>query len=424
LDKLPKKNQLLKGGSLSMKKNDSINIKKTQIFKEVLTQFVVEEDPLLEMMKWMMEELMKIESEIKVGATKGEHNTQRKSYFSGYRPRRFDTRLGSIYLMIPKIRKGGYIPFFITEKKRSEQALMSMIKEAYVNGVSTRKIERLAKKLGIENISASQVSQINKGLDEQVQEFRNRPLQQTYPFVWVDALYEKIRDYDGKIVSTAIMIAYGINNEGKREVLAIEPFVNESFETWKYFFNKLKNRGLENIALLISDAHQGIQKALKESFIGTSWQRCKVHFMRNILAHIPHRAKESFGARLKEIWLQDNKKQALSLAKKIKEEYQDTFDEAIQTLEEGLEDSLQFYHFPQIDKRKISSTNILERINKEVRRRTKVISIFPSRKSYIRLVTTYLMEYTEDWEIEKSYISPLKLEQVLEIYDKQLTKVA
>ncbi len=196
-----------------------------------------------------------------------------------------------------------------------------MIKEAYVNGVSTRKIERLAKELGIENISASQVSQINKGLDKQVNEFRNRPLEKEYPFVWVDALYEKIRDYDNKIVSTAIMIAYGINNKGNKEILAIEPFINESFETWKNFFDKLKKRGLEKIALLISDAHQGIQKALKESFIGTSWQRCKVHFMRNILAHIPHRLKESFSARLKEIWLQNNKKQALSLAQDIIDKY-------------------------------------------------------------------------------------------------------
>lgn len=180
--------------------------------------------------------------------------------------------------MIPKIRKGGYIPFFLTEKRRSEQALISMIKEAYINGVSTRKVEKIAKELGIENISASQVSQINKGLDEQVQEFRNRPLKKEYPFIWVDALYEKIRDYDGKVVSTAIMIAYGVNLEGKKEVLAIEPFINESYETWKNFFDKLKQRGLEKVALLISDAHKGIQKAFKETFINSSWQRCKVHF--------------------------------------------------------------------------------------------------------------------------------------------------
>lgn len=405
-------------------RNNSKKIDESKIFKEIMTQFVLEEDPLLSMMKWMMEQLMKIESEMKVGAKKGEHNNQRKSYFSGYRPRRFDTRLGTVYLMIPKIRKGGYVPFFITEKRRSEQALIAMVQEAYVNGVSTRKIERLAKELGIENISASQVSQINKGLDEQVKEFRNRPLQKEYPFVWVDALYEKVRDYDGKVVSTAIMIAYGVNLKGKREVLAIEPFINESYETWKNFFNKLKNRGVAKISLLISDAHLGIQKAFKESFIGASWQRCKVHFMRNILAYIPHKAKEKFAAKLKQIWLQNSKKEAYLIARAIIDEYGKKFPEAIEVLQNGLEDSLQFYHFPQIDKRRISSTNVLERINKEIRRRSKVVSIFPSRESYLRLIATYLMEYTEDWEIERSYIHPQKLQEVMEIFEVQLQRAA
>jgi len=299
-----------------------------------------------------------------------------------------------------------------------------MVKEAYVNGVSTRKIERLAKELGIENISASQVSQINKGLDEQVEEFRNRALQKEYPFVWVDALYEKVRNYEGRVVSTAIMIAYGVTLEGKREVLAIEPFINESYETWKNFFDKLKQRGVRKIALLVSDAHLGIQKAFKESFIGASWQRCKVHFMRNILTHVPPKAKEKFAAKLKQIWLQNSKKEAYLIIQSIIDEYGKKFPEAIAVLQEGVEDSLQFYHFPQIDKRRISSTNVLERINKEIRRRSKVISIFPSKESYLRLIATYLMEYTEDWEIERSYIHPQKLQEVMEIYEVQLQQKA
>lgn len=372
------------------------------------------------MMKWMMDQLMKIEAEQKVGAVKGEHSSERKSYFSGYRPRRFDTRLGTVYLMIPKIRKGGYIPFFITEKRRSEQALISMVKEAYVNGVSTRKIERIAKELGIDNISASQVSQINKGLDKQVEEFRNRPLEKEYPFVWVDALYEKVRNYEGRVVSSAIMIAYGVTMEGKREVLAIEPFSAETTETWKAFFDRLKERGVEKIALLISDAHYGIQRAFKETFIGASWQRYKVHFMRNIIAHIPPKAKEMFAAKLKQIWLQESKKDAIRVAQNIIEEFSKKFPEAIEVLQNGLEDSLQFYHFTQIDKRRISSTNVLERINKEIRRRSRVVSIFPSKESYLRLIASYLMEYTEDWEVERSYIRPEKLQEVMEIYEAQL----
>ena len=395
-------------------KNDS------RIFREILTGFVAEEDPLLSMLKWMMDQLMQIEAEQKIGASKGEHSSERKSHFSGYRPRRFDTRLGTVYLMIPKIRKGGYIPFFITEKRRSEQALISMVKEAYVNGVSTRKIERLAKEMGIENISASQVSQINKGLDEQVEAFRNRPLEKSYPFVWVDALYEKVRNPEGRVVSTAIMIAYGVTLEGRREVLAIEPFRAETAETWRAFFEKLKARGVEDIALLISDAHFGIQKALKETFIGSSWQRCKVHFMRNILAHVPPKSKERFAARLKQIWLQESKQDAMTIAETIREEFGKKFPEAIEVLDSGIEDSLQFYHFPQIDKRRISSTNVLERINKEIRRRSRVVSIFPSKTSYLRLIATYLMEYTEDWEVERSYIKPDKLLEVMDIYEAQL----
>jgi len=395
-------------------KNDS------RIFREILTGFVGEEDPLLSMLKWMMDQLMRIEAEQKIGASKGEHNSARKSHFSGYRPRRFDTRLGTVYLMIPKIRKGGYIPFFITEKRRSEQALISMVKEAYVNGVSTRKIERLAKQMGIENMSASQVSRINKGLDEQVEAFRNRRLEKSYPFVWVDALYEKVRNPEWRVVSTAIMIAYGVTLEGRREVLAIEPFKAETAQTWRAFFKKLKARGVEDIALLISDAHFGIQKALKETFIGSSWQRCKVHFMRNILAHVPPKSKERFGARLKQIWLQESKQDAMMIAQTIREEFGKKFPEAIEVLDSGLEDALQFYHFPQIDKRRIGSTNVLERINKEIRRRSSVVSIFPSKTSYLRLIATYLMEYTEDWEVERSYIKPEKLQEVMNIYEAQL----
>ncbi len=260
--------------------------------------------------------------------------------------------------MISKIHKGGYIPFFITEKKRSEQALIAMVKEACVNGVSTRKIERLAKEMGIENISASQVSQINKGLDEQIEVFRTRSLEKTYPFVWVDALYEKVRNPDGRVVSTAITIAYGVTQEGRREILAVEPFRAETHATWKAFFDKLKARGVEEVALLISDAHTSIQSALKESFLGGSWQRCKVHFMRNILAHIPPKSKETFAARLKQIWLQESKKEAMMIAHSLITEYGQRFPEAIDVLEAGLEDSLRFYHFPQIDKRRHLSDGV------------------------------------------------------------------
>jgi len=395
----------------------------TTLFKKVLSEFVLEDDPLLSMLKWTMDQMMRIELENKLGAKKGEHSVSRKGHLSGYRPRRFDTRLGTVYLLVPKVRKGGYVPFFVTERKRSEQALMSLVKEAYVNGVSTRKVERLAQELGIENISASQVSQINKGLDEHVETFRNRPLQSAYPFVWVDALYEKVRDYDGKVVSTAVMIAYGVNMQGVKEILAIEPFANESKGTWKLFFEKLRQRGLKHIALLISDAHEGIQAGFKEVYRG-GWQRCKVHFMRNILAHVSPRAKKEVAADLKRIWLQDTLEHAKEVVAGWLTKYGVHFPEAAETLKRGLEDSLQFYHYPQISKARISSTNVLERINREARRRSRVIAIFPSKESYLRLITSYLMEYTEDWEVERSYIQPEKLEMVMMEYEVRLQNAA
>jgi transposase-like protein len=285
---------------------------------------------------------------------------------------------------------------------------MSLVQEAFINGVSTRKIERLARRMGIENISASQVSEINKGLSEQVEYFRHRPLEAVYPILWIDALYEKVR-FDGRVVSMALMIAQGVNLDGQREILAIEPMLEESEATWREFFHALKARGLRKINLCVSDAHKGIQAAVRSEWLGASWQRCKIHFTRNILAKIPHREKKSFAAQLKQIWLQPDKESALRMAEQLITIYGKRFPEAIECLESGLEDSLQFYVFADIDKRKISSTNVLERINEEIRRRSRVVGVFPHKESLVRLITCYLMEYSEDWITERSYISKEKL---------------
>jgi putative transposase len=397
-----------------------INDKK--LFKKLLSEFVLEDDPLYEMLQWMTQALIKVESEAKVGAEKGKHSEKRKTSFSGNRLRRFDTRMGTMYLVIPKVRKGGYIPFFVTDKKRSEQALMSMVREAFVNGVSTRKIERLAKSLGIENMSAGQVSEINKGLDEQVAQFRERKLDKTYPFIWVDALYEKVRE-NGRVISMAILVVYGVNVKGEREVLAVEPMYEESTETWSQLFVKLKNRGLKEVCLVISDAHAGIQKAVSQELLGTSWQRCKVHFMRNIMAHVTHKEKAKFAGQLKLIWTQPDQESARNYAKQFMLEYEKRFPDAVAILESGLDDSIMFYDYPLIDKRKISSTNVLERLNKEIRRRSRVVGIFPSRKSYIRLITSYIIEYAEDWEVERSYIKSSALDEVVRLFKEQFKQL-
>ncbi len=369
-------------------------------------------DPMLHMLEWLCDQLMEAEVSSQIGAAKHEQSRERKTSRSGYRPRRLDTRMGTIYLMIPKVRNGGYIPFFVTERKRSEAALIQVIQETYVQGVSTRKIEKLARKLGIEHLSHSQVSEMTQGLKEQAEAFRNRSLEgEVYPVLWVDALYEKVR-YGGHVVNMAILLVCGVREDGRREVLAIEPMLEESSATYGELFARLKDRGLSGVQLVISDAHRGLIQAIERAFPGTSWQRCKVHFMRNILIHVPKRDKKTFAGHLKLIWQAPNKDAARQQAKALAERYGKKYPKAIEVLENGLEDSLIFLDFPSLDSRKISSNNMIERLNKEIRRRTRVIGIFPNPESYVRLVTIYLMEYSEDWSVSHSYLSEQSIAEI------------
>lgn len=309
--------------------------------------------------------------------------------------------MGTIYLFVPKLRKGGYIPFFVNEKKRSEVALMNVIQEAYINGVSTRKIERLAKSLGIDSISRGQVSEITKELNDQVAAFRSRPLNKTYPVIWVDALYEKIR-YGRQVRNMAVLVVIGVGEDGKRDILAIEPMHEESEATYRDLFQSLKDRGLQDAWLVVSDAHKGLVKAIQASFIGCSWQRCKVHFSATFWPIYLQRERQS----LNKSGLQPDIESAKAYANHLMDEYEGSYPGAVEVLEAGLEDSLQFYNFKRMDSRKISSTNMLERLNREIRRRTSVVGIFPSIDSYIRLVTTHLIEYGEDWSTGRCYIKP------------------
>ena len=386
--------------------------KDTTKLSGMLFQFMGMEDPMLSMLEWLCAQMMEAEVSNQIGAEKHEQSRERTSHRCGFRPRRLDTRMGTMYLMVPKVRNGGYIPFFVTERKRSEAALIQVVQEAFVQGVSTRKMEKLAKSLGIEGISRSQVSEMTKGLNDQVDEFRNRPLTSDhYPVLWVDALYEKVR-YGGRVVSMAILLVCGVNGEGKREVLALEPMLEESKESYRQLFEGLKERGLKRPFLVVSDAHKGLVAAIRDCFPGASWQRCKVHFMRNILAHVPHKEKDRFASLLKGIWLTTDIKAAKQRAKDLADEYRTKCPKAIETLEDGLEDALTYLSFPSLDARKVSSNNMLERLNKEIRRRTRVVGIFPNPESYLRLVTAYLMEYSEDWSVTRAYLSEESLQSL------------
>ena len=386
--------------------------KDTTNLSGMLFQFMGTADPMLNMLEWLCSQMMETEISNKIGAEKHEQSQERTSHRCGFRTRRLDTRMGTMYLLVPKVRNGGYIPFFVTERKRSEAALVQVVQEAFVNGVSTRKMEKLAKSLGIESISRSQVSEMTKGLNEQAEDFRNRPLtSNAYPVLWVDALYEKVR-YGGHVVSMAILLVCGVSAEGKREVLAIEPMLEESKESYKQLFEKLKERGLTKPSLIVSDAHKGLVAAIGECFPGASWQRCKVHFMRNILVHVPHKEKERFASLLKGIWLTTDLETAKQRAQELADQYKEKCPKAVETLEEGLEDALTFLAFPKLDARKVSSNNMLERLNKEIRRRTRVVGIFPNPESYLRLITVYLMEYSEDWSVTRSYLSEESLKSL------------
>ena len=388
--------------------------KNTTSLTELLLKCMAEPDPMLSMLEWLCTQLMEAEVSGLVGAEKNAHNPSRSDYRCGYRPRRLDTRVGTMYLMVPKLRSRGYIPFFVTERKRSEMALIQVVQEAFVQGVSTRKMEKLARSMGIESLSRSQVSEMTKGLNDQVREFRSRSLAGSrYPVLWTDALYEKVR-VDGRVISMAVLIVCGVNEQGHREVLAVEPMLEESKESYSQLFENLQQRGLETPSLVISDANKGLIAAIRESFPGASWQRCKVHFMRNILAHVPQKEKETFAAQLKEIWLAPSAELARQRAKQLAEQYRKRFPRAIELLEDGLEDSLAFYAFADLDTRKTSSTNMLERLNKEIRRRTNVVGIFPDPDSYLRLVTTYLMEYAEDWSVSRAYLNPISVHALLQ----------
>lgn len=322
-------------GELSMAQKQSNTNLSTLLFS-----FMNQPDPMLSMLEWLCEQMMEAEVSLKLNADKSERSDGRSGYRYGYRPKRLDTRLGTIYLMVPKVRQGGYIPFFVNAYKRSEAALVAVVQEAYVNGVSTRKIERLAKQLGIEGISRSQGSEMTKGLNDQVEEFRNRALSShNYPILWTDALYEDVR-IDGHIVSEAIIVVCGVDEQEKRDVLAIEPMAEESLESYKSVFNNLKDRGLQTPRLVISDANKGLVSAVKHCFPGASWQRCKVHFMRNILAHILQKQKKSFASELKSIWLAPDDKVARERTNALMDKYGSRYPQAIKCLEEGLENSL------------------------------------------------------------------------------------
>ena len=315
-------------------------------------------------------------------------------------------------LPIPKLREGSYFPSFLEPRRRSEEALLAVISEAYVKGVSTRKVEDLVMALGLEGISKSEVSRICSRLDEQVEAFRGRPLLGRYPYLFLDATYEKVRDDSGRVVSMALVVAYGVAETGEREVLGLEACRSEDYPFWRGFLAGLVARGLSGVALVVSDAHKGLKKAIEEVFLGASWQRCRVHFLRNLLALVPKDGQGMVLAAVRLVFQQPDKARATEELRALADRLADRLPRVSAALLEAEEEILAHMEFPPEHWRQISSTNPLERLNKEINRRTRVVGIFPTEKSLIRLIGAVLCEQNDEWMVARKYMSRHSLARI------------
>ena len=381
--------------------------------EEVVAKLMSDEhaDVLRESLRWMMEQLMEAEVSGLIGAELGERTPDRATHRNGYRARRWDTRAGEIELQIPKLRRGSYFPSFLEPRRRSEQALLNVVQQAYVTGVSTRKVDQLVESLGL-RISRSEVSRIAQGLDEQVEAFRQRPLEGRYPYLWLDAKVEKVRD-GGRVRRKCLVIAHGVHDTGRREVIALDVGEAETEAFWREFLRGLVKRGLVGVQLAISDAHPGLKAAIAQ-VLGCPWQRCTVHFLRDCLGHARRDQQPMLAALIRPIFNADDAAGARDQLSAAVAALEGKLDKVAALLEEAEDDILAFYSFPADHWRKLRSTNPLERLNREIGRRTDVVGIFPDDRSLIRLATMLCIEQNDEWLVGRRYLSAGSMEPLLE----------
>jgi len=361
-------------------------------------------DGLKVMLTEMVNLLMSAELEGLCGASYGERSDERVNSRNGYRARPWDTRVGTIDLQIPKLRHGTYFPGWLLEpRRRAEKALTAVVAEAYLLGVSTRKVEDLVQSLGIEKLSKSQVSQLSKELDGVVKSFRERPLAGPYKYLWLDALELKCRE-EGRIVSVACLVAVGVNGDGRREVLGFDIVTGEDGAGWLAFLRALRARGLKGVELVISDAHPGLRDAIASVLRGAAWQRCRTHFVRNLLTKVPKAAHGLAATFVRTIFAQPDAESVKAQHARTVEQLQPRFRDAARMLAEA-EEILAFTAFPKEHWRQIWSNNPQERLNREIRRRTDVVGIFPHRASIVRLVGAVLCEINDDWAVVRRYMT-------------------
>src|SRR5678815_1382220 len=357
-------------------------------------------DVLRQMVQFMAQRLMELDVEGRCGAGYDEKSAERLNSRNGYRERAWDTRAGSVELKIPKLRQGSYFPEFLEPRRTAEKALTAVIQEAYIQGISTRSVDDLVKALGMSGVSKSQVSRLCGELDERVGAFLNRPIEGDWPYLWIDATYVKVRQ-NGRIVSVAVIVAVGVNGDGRREVLGMDIGPSEAETFWTAFLRKLARRGLRGVKLVVSDAHEGIKLAVTK-VLSATWQRCRVHFMRNALAHAGRSGRRVVSAFIATAFAQDDAETAKAQWRRVADQLRPKLPKLSSFLDEAETDVLAYMTFPVAHRAKLHSTNPLERLNGEIKRRTEVIGIFPNEDAIIRLVGAILLEQNDEWAVQRA----------------------
>ena len=377
--------------------NDMMNLRD-------LVEKTPDADLLREMIGFAAERLMELEVGVATGAGYGEKDPTRLVQRNGYRNRDWDrdreTRAGTVELRIPKLRKGSYFPGFLEPRRMAEKALTAVIQEAYVQGISTRSVDDLVKAMGMSGISKSQVSRLCEEIDGKVKAFLTRPLEGDWPYLWIDATYLKVRR-GGRIVSVAVIIAIGVNTDGRREVLGLDIGTSEAEPIWTEFLRKLTRRGLRGVKLVISDAHEGIKAAVSKVLCAT-WQRCRVHFQRNALAHAGKSGRRVVSAFIATAFAQDTAEAASTQWRTVADQIRPKVPKLATLMDDAEHDVLAYMSFPKEHRTKLHSTNPIERLNGEIKRRTDVVGIFPNDEAIVRLVGALLLEQNDEWAVQRA----------------------